>query len=858
MRHCEQRTAARGSQLAVRSTQFAAFAVLLFIGFRGVAPAPPIGPFLDPVHGVWAVARGSELSGREAGRLPALGADVHVVYDDRGVPHIFAASVEDATRALGFVVARDRLFQMELATRAAAGRLTELAGARALEVDREQRALGLPWAAERKLAAIDTSSAGWRLMQAYAEGVNAWIAGMRREEVPLEYHLLGARPSRWEPVQSIHLLNRMAWTLAHGDLELRMREVEALVGREAAAAVFPRNSPIQEPIVPNGRREPRVDLATLPGPRTPDAREANVISALEGLRGRGRLVDGDLEGPGDALGSNNWAVAPRRTRNGYALLAGDPHLELTLPSIWYEAHLVVPGEIDIYGVTIPGSPGIVIGFNRDVAWSFTNVESDVMDYFVEVVDDPRHPTRYRLDGVWKALDVRVETYRDQRGEIVATDTVSYTHRGPLTRAGLLWISTRWTAHDATNESDALARAGRSRSVEQWLEAMTSFSVPAQNGIVADRAGTIAIRSTGRFPMRAPGVRGDRLQDGSSRANDWRGALPVSRYPFAMNPSQGFLASANQQPVDPSVDSTYLGSHWYSPWRAMRINALLRADSGVTPEAMQRFQTDPGSARADVFVPGLLAAAAAIRARGRGDATLDTAARLLAEWDRRYTKDNERAVLFESIMGALQDLTWDELARPARPVVRNERRRAVRGRTAPLRVDTPADQMLAILLRDPSNPWWDLRGTRQVVERRDDILADAMREGYRRARARYGDPATGSWRWDRVHHANLYHLLRLEPLSRLGVPVQGGPSTLNPSSGEGRFGASWRMVVELGPAVRAWTIYPGGQSGNAASTRYADRVARWSAGALDPVLLPGTDAEIPHGRVAARLTLRRED
>jgi penicillin G amidase len=848
----------RARELAVRSLPFAVLALLLWLGARGFAPAPPVGPFLDPVHGVWAVARGAALSTRTAARIPSLDAEVRIVYDDRGVPHIFATSVEDATRALGFVVARDRLFQMELATRASAGRLTELAGDRALEVDRAQRSLGLPWAAERKLAAIDTSGAGWHMMRAYAEGVNAWIASMRVEDVPLEYHLLGLRPTRWEPVQSIHLLNRMAWTLAHGDLELRMRQVETLVGREAAAALFPRNSPIQEPIVPNGRREPRVDLATLPPPRAPDAREANVLSALDGLRDRVRVVGAGPDEPGDALGSNNWAVAPGRTRNGYALLAGDPHLELTLPSIWYEAHLVVPGEIDVYGVTIPGSPGIVIGFNRDVAWSFTNVESDVIDYFVEVVDNGRRPARYRLDGAWKPLRSRIETYRDKRGGVIAIDTVLYTHRGPLTREGLLWISTRWTAHDTTNESDALARAARSHSAQQWLDAMVDFSVPAQNGIVADRSGTIAIRSTGRFPVRAPGARGDKLQDGSSSTNDWRSTLPVSRYPFALNPAQGYLASANQQPLDPRMDSTYLGAHWYSPWRAMRLNALLRSDSSVTPDAMRRYQTEPGSARADAFAPAFLAAATAIRGAGRSDPTLDTAARLLGEWDRRYTKDNEHAVLFESMMSALQELAWDELARPARPVVRNERRGTVRGRTAPLRVDTPADQMLAILLRDASSAWWDVRATQQIVERRDDILAAAMRDGYRGARDRHGDPASGGWRWDRVHHANIYHLLRLEPLSRLDIPVQGGPSTLSPSSGEGRFGASWRMVVELGPDVRAWTIYPGGQSGNAASSRYADRVARWSAGELEEALVPRTAAELPASRVAARLTLTREN
>lgn len=837
----------------IRATlTLAALAALLWLGFAGFPPAPSVGPLLDPVHGVWAVARGAAFDEHASARLPALGASVQIIYDDRGVPHIFASSVEDATRALGFVVARDRFFQMELATRAAAGRLTELVGRRAVEVDRAQHALGLPWAAERKMTAIDTMSMGWRAIVAYAEGVNAWLESMRTEDMPFEYHLLGVRPSPWEPIQSIHLLNRMTWTLAQSDLELRMHQLDLLVGREAAAALFPRNSPIQEPIVPNGARAPRFDVTTLPPPQRVDTRAANVLGALERLRERAHLTIGASHDPGDALGSNNWAVAPRRTQAGHALLAGDPHLELTLPSIWYEAHLVVPGQLDVYGVTIPGSPGIIIGFNREVAWSFTNVESDVVDYFVESVDDPRRPTRYRLDGVWKPLEQRIESYHDPSGDVLETDTLLYTHRGPLMREGDLWMSMRWTAHDATNESDALARAARAKSVAEWLDGMAGFLVPAQNGIVADRGGTIAIRSTGRFPMRAPGATGARLQDGSSTSNDWRGTLPVARYPFATNPRQGFLASANQQPWDPRMDSTYLGANWYSPWRAMRINALLRADSAVTPDAMRRYQTDPGSARADVFVPAFLDAARTLRAAGRGDAVLDSAAQLLAEWDRRYTKDNGRAVLFESMMTALQNHAWDELAWPGA-----SQHDAGRGHREPLRVDTPGDQLLAILLRDPASPWWDDRGTRQTVERRDDILGEAMRQGYRRTRATHGDPNAGGWRWDRVHHANIHHLLRLESLSRLDVPVQGGPSTLSPSSGSGRFGASWRMVVELAPEVRAWTIYPGGQSGNPASSRYADRIAKWSAGDLEPALLPRAASEIPTNRVSARLTLRRE-
>lgn len=820
-------------------------AVLLVLGARGWAPLPPLGPFLDPVRGVWSAARGAELPQDATGHIGSLGTEVRVLYDDRGVPHIFASSIEDAARALGYVVARDRLFQMELSTRAAAGRLTELAGRRALEVDRAQRQLGLPWAAEEKVSAIDSTSLGWKTVLAYADGVNAWIDAMRPRDVPVEFHLLGVRPSRWEPIQSIHLFNRMAWTLAFDDLELRLREVELLIGREAATVLFSRNSPIQEPIVPNGERGPRVTAVRIPPPQPLDARESSVLGAIAAWRERRRITRGGLDEPAEALGSNNWAVAPARTRDSIALLAGDPHLELTLPSIWYEAHLVVPGQLDVYGVTIPGAPGIIIGFNRDVAWSFTNTDGDVFDYFVETVDDPRRPARYRLDGAWMPLTPRVEHYRDPAGNVIATDTMLYTHRGPLMREGLLWISQRWTAHDRTNENDAFLRAVQATSVPAWLDAMTAFHVPPQNGIVADRSGTIAIRSTGRFPVRAPGAVGMRLQDGSSRAADWQSALPVERYPFAVNPAQGYLASANQQPVDPRSDSTYFGADWYSPWRAIRINTLLRTDSAVTVNAMRTWQTDPGSARADLFVPTLLAIARGLHAARRSDSTLAEATRLLGEWDRRYTKDNERAVLFEAAMTALQNGLWDELSRPS----------ATRHGGVHPPVETPNDQFVALLLEEPESPWWDTRATRQTVERRDDIVANALRTGYLETVRRHGPAAAGGWRWDRVHHANIHHLLRLESMSRLGIAVQGGPSTISPSSGTGRFGASWRMVVELGPDLRAWTIYPGGQSGHPASTRYADRIGRWSNGQLDSARFPRDTASLTRDRVSARLTLR---
>ncbi|HEV8357746.1 MAG TPA: penicillin acylase family protein [Gemmatimonadales bacterium] len=822
----------------------AVLAVLLYAGASRVGPVPALGGFLDPAGGAWALARVADLPRRSAARIPGLGAPVEVRYDDRGVPHIFAASEEDAWRAEGYVVARDRLFQLELQTRAAAGTLAELLGPnpRIVAADRTARRRGLGRAADRIFAGLDSTALIARAVRAYAQGVNAWIAGMSRGELPLEYRLLGARPAVWEPRHSLYLFHQMALTLAWDDPTLLRLRVRGLVGAAATEALFPLNSPIQEPIQPNGEAAPRYDFVRpLPPPGVPDTAAELVADARE-RAGLGLGLSQRRPGDGDAIGSNNWTVGPGRTAAGRALLAGDPHLELTLPSIWYEIHLHVAGGPDVAGVTLVGSPGVIIGFNRNVAWSFTNTGADVRDLYVETVDDSLRPARYRLDGEWRPVERRVEVVRGRHGAVLATDTVYFTHRGPMLREGGRWLSTRWTPFEASRPGEEFLRLDRAATVAEWLDGWKGYVAAAQNGVAADRAGTIAVRSTGKYPVRPGDGRGDELREGSTRAADWTGYLPLELYPFSLNPPQGFLASANQQPVDPRMNPRYFGSNWYSPWRALRINQLLRADSAVTPDAMRRYQTDPGSARADAFVPLFLGSAAALDAGGRSDDTLRRAAKLLAEWDRRYSRDNRRAMLFETAMGQLTRLVWDELVPPA-----------ARGDTAAEPVEVPAEAVLLELASDSTSAWWDDRRT-PLVERRDAILGAALRRGLLLALRDLGPPDGDGWLWSRAHHANIYHLLRIPALSALDLPVQGGPSTLSPSPGRGNFGPSWRMVVELGPRVRAWATYPGGQSGNPASPRYRDRLETWLAGDLDTVLFPATPAELPAARTRSVLSL----
>lgn len=804
---------------------------LAWPGTRGAGSLPPLAPLLDPVHGAWALAgrAGTPAALDASPSIPGLSAPVDVRYDRRGVPHIFAASEADAIRALGFVVARDRLFQLEVQSRAASGRLTEWAGRVALGADQEMRRLGLPASVEANAAALVPGSREAMILKAYADGVNAWIDALGPGDVPIEYRLLGARPEPWTPVSTMHLFARMGWTLAFGAGERAYAAAAALVGDSAASALFPPHTPLVEPIQPNGSSGPRDDFLPLPPPGVPDAGARRVAALLP----RAGADDGE---PLPRFASNNWAVAPRRTAAGKALLAGDPHLEMTLPSLWYEAHLVVPGQLDAYGVTIPGAPGIIIGFTRDVAWSFTNTGADVLDLYRETVDDALAPGRYQVDGAWRPLTVRIESYRGKRGELLATDTVRFTHRGPMRREpDGEWVSMRWTVLQPELSQTVFLDAQRARTAREFLDAMArGFGAPAQNMIVADRQGTIAIRSTGHFPVRPPGARGFAIQDGSTSASDWQGYWPLAQYPQSFDPEQGFLASANQEPLDPRQRPEYLGRDTdFDPWRALHINRLLRSDSAVTPETMARWQTDPGSERADRFVPRFLEAAAAVSAAGRGTPVLDSAARWLAAWDRRYVPDDDHAVLFEAAMRQLTARTWDELI-PADGVAR---------------VATPSSAVLLGLLGQPASPWWDDHRTGGVVEDRDAILAASLAAAHDSLGRRYGAREAGGWRWSSVGATRLGHLLGLPAFSIRNIAIQGGPGTLNPAS-PGGHGPSWRMVVELGDSVRAWGTYPGGQSGNPFSPGYADRLPLWRTGALDTLYAPRDT-----GSIAAQARLR---
>jgi penicillin amidase len=367
-------------------------------------------------------------------------------------------------------------------------------------------------------------------------------------------------------------------------------------------------------------------------------------------------------------------------------------------------------------------------------------------------------------------------------------------------------------------------------------------VPAQNMLTADRSGNIAIRSTGKYPIRPGDGSGLHVFDGTTTKSDWIGFWTPAEYPQAKNPAQGFLASANQQPIDPKVNPRYHGAAWAPPWRAMRINDLLRADSAWTPEKFRTMQTDPGSARADFFAPRLIASGEETFTLRLKDVRLQKGLALLRGWDRKYTRLSTGATFFELVMNEVERRTWDEL-RPADTT----------GVTKYL--EAPYNSVLALLFTAPKSGWWDDRRTPGIRETREDIIAASIIAAWDSGAVKYGSPQDPRWQWGQSSPMRINHLLRLEPFAATGLQVQSGPQTISPRSAGGTNGSSWRMIVQLGDSVHAWATYPGGQSGNPFSSRYTDRVMKWANGELDPLFVPASAAAMPADKVRSELLLR---
>ncbi len=795
---------------------FLALAVTIFLCYalnRSWGPAPAFGAFLNPFTGFWVngekPALGAEIS-ESSLAIPGLQDEVTIEYDELGIPHIFAKNNHDLYLAQGYVTAKDRLWQMEFQTHFAAGRLTEVVGTKAIEQDRFQRRMGSVFGAENSLKGMMEDPASKISLEAYSDGVNAYISQLKPREYPVEYKLLGYAPEPWSPIKSALFLKNMSFVLASGTDDLRMTNVLRKYGKQTAEDLFPNYPFVESPIIPVG--SPR-DFTPLALPKSP--------VDFMGVGSSKAATERDK-----AIGSNNWAVSGGKSATGLPILANDPHLTLSLPSIWYQVQLTSP-DVNVYGSTMPGTPNVIIGFNKDIAWGVTNVGADVVDWY-EVKFKDSTKKEYFHDGQWKKITTRIEKYKVKNG-VDVIDTVLYTHHGPVVymdnekplRKNIpTGHALRWIAHDKSQELTTFYELNRAKNYEDYTKALTHYSAPAQNFVFASNQNDIAIWVNGKFPLKAL-QQGKYILDGTDKAADWNTFIPHAHNPHVKNPARGFVSSANQSSTDPNYPY-YINWEFAPSERGRRINERLEKmpKGTATVDSLRMLQNDNFNLKAYDFLPTMLSYIKTPSAMQL------PAMKVLSAWKFNNDPDEIAPTIFKTWSDLFYEAIWkDELGYDE---------------NIPMKYPT-ADRTLRLMQKDPKSKWFDDVSTKDKVETVEELASRTLSAAMDSITIWRKSPMSPTWAWSEYKSTDVRHLLDqggLSPLkawSKNDLKIGGGGSVVNATTE--RTGPSWRMVVQLGKdnTTKGFGVYPGGQSGNPGSPHYDDMIETWRKGELNELL-----------------------
>ncbi len=672
--------------------------------------------------------------------LAGLDGPVDVYRDEMGIPHIYASTTHDLFFAQGYVHAQDRFWQMDFWRHIGSGRLSEMFGSSQLDTDKFLRTLGWRQTAEQEYAGLDTKTKA--ILDAYVEGVNAYIGDREPVEISLEYLILtgvlnrGYQIEPWTPVNSLTWGKAMAWDLrANMDEEIERAILLKSFTPEQVNELFP-PYPEDHPVI-----VPEIG-GTVTGYQPPvsDTQGQSLNTTLSNadlaqLADQLALLDSLLGPAGSGIGSNSWAVSGDLTASGAAILANDPHLGIQMPSIWYQNSLhcrpkTETCQMDVAGFSFAGVPEVVIGHNDRIAWGFTNVGPDVMDLYIEKVN-PDNPNQYEVNGKWVDFETRTETLEVAGGEPVEI-TVRTTRHGPVLselfgplkdqvdlvedpeaqpfkdRAGLdlpehYVISLAWTALTPSTPFEAIWGFNLAGNWDEFREAARHFHVPAQNLLYADVDGNIGYQMPGDIPIRANGD-GRTPVPGWTDEYNWTGFIPFEELPYALNPASGYIATANNQ-VNPPDYPYLITTDWNYGFRATRIvDMLTNAPGKIDIAYIQSMQADAKNLNAETLVPALFALDLDPELAAVRDQTLGS-------WNYQDRADAQSAAVFEHFWWHLLSDTFND--------------------------DLPEDywpgggsrwyEVMRELVNQPNSQWWDDKETRNAVETRDDIFARAFEE-----------------------------------------------------------------------------------------------------------------------------------
>lgn len=770
-----------------------------------------VSALLRPLLRFW--LRKTEPQRRGTLLLNGLKGDVKIRWGPYAVPHICASNEPDLFMAQGYLHAQERLWQMELNRRYLSGRLAEVFGEdvvpwkdfsvrfrdkNTVDLDYFMRLMGIRRTALACLRILAADQV--KILMAYCEGVNRYIE-THLNCPPFEFRILGYQPEPWRPEDCITIAKGFALLLSTSLFtRLTLTAVADQLRDQKAKmhSLYPFYS-LQEPCITR--------------------------SAAHGSKQFVTFLNGTFQ-PGWAAGqgSNNWVIAPWRSSTGKAILCNDPHLRMTLPSVWYLMHLREAAEngkgdaFDVCGASVPGSPYVYLGHNRRIAWGVTAALCDDADLYLEKLS-PQDPDRYLAGTQWLKMTCEQEAIFI-RGGRQTKKAVRFTRHGPVIsdftqgNPGSEVLALRWTAHDPSDEMRAVHGVNRARNWEEFLESVSHQVAPTLNYVYADVQGHIGYCLAGRIPHRTHACSFLPLP-GWSEEFDWKGYIPFNELPRLYDPPEGVIATANNRITDESYPY-YLSDLFEPPYRIRRIKQLLSIQEQYSLHDATEIQKDVHSAQGREVIESL---AGDLEAIARKEESLKLAAESLLRWDGNCLQESFGAALYEVFYHRLmENLLIDDLGEELFMAYAELLNQSL----------APVDQ----ILRNPQSPWFTNNSREALIEK-------SLREAWQELRARMGDDKD-EWSWGRIHTLTLRHPLEhsrvLAPLISIGpFPSSGDGVTVNTgfyrhSNPYGQVvGASLRMAMDVGNWNDSRFILPAGQSGHFLSRHYGDQTELWRRG-----------------------------
>jgi penicillin G amidase len=720
--------------------------------------------------------------------LSSLKAEVTVYRDDRGMPHIYAENEHDLYFATGYVMAQERLWQMDLIRRATTGSLSEMFGASMVQTDLFLRSLEIT--NKSKMILNSEEPVIIDCMKAFADGVNEYIDDAGKK-LPMEFRVLGYNPDPWKLEDIANIIGYMGWDLAGGNLTADIYNYKLFkkLGYEKGSTLIPDFKAVTSSVFPDFRLS---DTAL--------RNAEDFISSLDKLKSLGIA---------SFSGSNNWAVSGAKSETGKPILSNDMHLGLSSPGIWIQIHQVIPGKLNVTGVAVPGQPFIVAGHNEKIAWGMTNLMVDDIDLFAEKIN-PDNNSQYFFDNEWKNMETRSEIIKIKGGD-ADTLSLSFTHRGPVV-SGFRGIddavlSMRWSGNDMSDELKGVYLLNRASSWDDFRTAVSSFRSVSQNFVYADVDGNIGLNTGGGIPVRKG--YGSIIRNGETDEFDWKGYVPFYQLPTTYNPESGYVSSANNKTVSDDYPY-YISFRFYPPYRISRIREMLEEKEKLGIEDFKRMLIDQRSSYAKLLTPHILN----LKSRQASMSQIESEALdLLDKWDYDMRADLAAPSIFEFFRKSFsRKLLEDELGDlfPQLPGAINDY------------------YIYKILQPGVQDNWIDNINTPEK-ETLEDILSQSFSDCITAISDSCG-PDTGDWTWGSIHTITMAHPMAqvkiLDKIFGLNSPeysVGGSNHTVCPYTYKNGFksddGASERHIFNTADWDESFTVIPTGASGVPGSEFY---------------------------------------